>query len=205
MNLFQTREGSSGIVIACMLCLTKHIRTHINSKMNHNTWQMMNFTSRSKFINKWWSCLIPGRNGTTPLPDRCRCIWKMALELERSPWDSYVTGSSWNRRVVERGKGRPSFEVVHVHLCLCVWDAGWRKQTEREVCVCMCVHVCVWVPVCVCVWDGDRGSRRHSLRHKRSQMWGEKVHIQLFPGRGMRVLRQLALEDAGGAAAERAG
>ncbi len=190
MNPFQTREGSFGIVIACMLCLTKHIRTHINSKLKLNTWQMMNFTSKSNFINKWSSCLIPGRNRKTWLPGFCHSIWKMALELEHCPWDLYVTGSSWNHGAVERGREDQVLRLrreVCMWICalVCVCETDWRKQTQKEVCVCMSACVCMFVSVCVCVWNGDRGSRQHSLRHKGSQMWGEKVHIQLFPGRGM--------------------
>lgn len=52
MNLFQTWEGTAGIVIAHMLCLTKHRRAHINSNLKFNTWQMRSLTSKSKFIKK---------------------------------------------------------------------------------------------------------------------------------------------------------
>ncbi len=166
MNLFQTWEGKSGIVIACMLCLTRHIRAHVNLKLKPNAWQMMNKTSTSDFINKWWSCLIPGRNRMTWLPS---VFGKWLL--------------SWNAAAEWRSGSREDLVLrLSREVCMCVRHRWSKVNADRSV----CLHVYACLCLEVYVWDGDRGSRQHLLRLQRSQMW-EKCTFSFSQGGGWAV------------------
>lgn len=95
---------------------------------------------------------------------------------------------------MEWGQGRLNFQAgkrrVHKHV-----HVHESQPALEEVCVWVWVHAFVWIHAYV--WE--RRTRWYSLRHKRSQMWGEKVHIQHFLRRGTSGSTVGELKDAGGA------
>lgn len=125
LNLFQTRKRNFGIGIACTLCLTKHMRTHMNSKIQIELyWQTtVMFNSRQK------------QDSLTS--------WLLLLCLENGSWAGtrpsrliFITGSSWNCRVLAGKKARPSLDVgqrsVHVHL---LYVYVFVRHRQRKKCV----------------------------------------------------------------------